>query len=93
MSGGVDLRPFPGNWEILCAWEITLNTIAIGRNSVVYIAESESESRKTGSWRFIVDCGTEDFFLDANRSLIKVLKEKHYNHIYLERKGAHNWPY
>ncbi len=94
MSGGVDLRPFPGNWEIplrlgnhsehYSNWE---------ENSVVYIAESESESRKTGSWRFIVDCGTEDFFLEANRSLSKVLKEKHYNYIYSERKGAHNWPY
>ena len=94
MSGGVDLRPFPENWDIpLRLGNHSKHYRNWEEHSVVYIAERASESREASRWRLIVDCGTEDFFLEANRSFRKVLEEKGYNYTYSERKGAHHWPY
>lgn len=90
MSGGVDLRPFTENWDLPMRlgkyenhkqnWE---------NNSVVVLAERAQPE----SYNFIIDCGTEDFFLDTNRNLDAILNEHGYDYEYSERKGAHNWPY
>ena len=90
MSGGVDLRPFTENWDLPMRlgkyenhkqnWE---------NNSVVVLAERAQPE----SYNFIIDCGTEDFFLDTNRNLDAILNNHGYDYEYSERKGAHNWPY
>lgn len=41
----------------------------------------------------IIDCGVDDFLIEANRLLNKKLLEKNVPHDYIERPGAHNWPY
>lgn len=41
----------------------------------------------------IIDCGTEDFFLNINRELRRKLLEAGVKHDYIERPGAHNWAY
>jgi enterochelin esterase-like enzyme len=41
----------------------------------------------------IIDCGTDDFFIDVNRNLHKALLERKIPHDYIERPGGHNWEY
>lgn len=40
-----------------------------------------------------IDCGTEDFLLDANRAYHAFLNEKGVEHEYEEHPGAHTWAY
>jgi S-formylglutathione hydrolase FrmB len=40
-----------------------------------------------------IDCGTEDFLLDSNRSFHAYLEEIGYAHEYEEFPGAHTWAY
>lgn len=89
MSGGVDIRPFPNNWDIKKRlgsypehkenWE---------KNSVinlVYLLD--------GDLKIIIDCGYDDFFFDDNKRLHDKLVERNIPHDYIERPGAHNWNY
>ena len=43
--------------------------------------------------RLIQMCGTEDFLLEENRTFDKTLNDLGYNHLYIEAKGDHEWPY
>jgi S-formylglutathione hydrolase FrmB len=40
-----------------------------------------------------LDCGTEDFLLDQNRTIKADLVRRKIPHIYLEYPGTHNWDY
>lgn len=40
-----------------------------------------------------IDCGTEDFLLEANRDFHSFLNKKGISHEYQEFPGAHNWAY
>jgi putative tributyrin esterase len=40
-----------------------------------------------------IDCGSEDFLIDANRYFHDLLKELKYPHEYEEHPGSHNWGY
>lgn len=40
-----------------------------------------------------IDCGTEDFLLEANRDFHAFLKENEVEHEYEEHPGEHNWEY
>lgn len=90
MSGGVDLRPFTNSWDLpLRLGEYATHPENWEENSVVVIAEiAEPEG-----YSLIIDCGTEDFFLEANRALDSTLEARGFNYDYSEREGAHNWPY
>jgi len=89
-SGGVDIRPFPNNWDLkkrlgdtaCCAanWE---------KNTVINVAEG----LKNGDLKLIIDCGVNDFFLEVNRSLHRKLLSRNIDHDYTERPGAHNNAY
>jgi len=90
MSGGVDIRPFPNNWDIAKRlgtlkdkpenWE---------KNTIVNMLDL----LKGSSLKLIIDCGVNDFFYDVNSNLHKKLLEIKYPHDYIERPGVHNWPY
>lgn len=41
----------------------------------------------------IIDCGIDDFLIDANRTLNRLLNEKNVPHDYIERPGKHDWEY
>ncbi len=41
----------------------------------------------------IIDCGVDDFLLEANRNLNRRLLEEGVPHDYIERPGAHDWEY
>lgn len=90
LSGGVDIRPFPNNWEIKKSLgEIGTNPENWERNTVINVADS----LKNKDLRLFIDCGTADFFFDVNRNLHKKLLERGIEHDYIERPGAHTWAY
>lgn len=90
MSGGVDIRPFPNNWDLHKRlgpysenkenWEN--NTVI----NMVYMLKADN-------LKLIFDCGTSDFFYDANKRLHNKLIERNIPHEYIERPGSHNWDY
>lgn len=90
MSGGVDIRPFPNNWDLAArlgkysqqpeAWE---------KNTVVNMLHLLTP----GLLSLIVDCGTEDFFYNVNVQLHQKLRERNIPHDFVSRPGAHNWTY
>ncbi|MGX1931032.1 alpha/beta hydrolase [Flagellimonas sp. 2504JD4-2] len=90
MSGGLDIRPFPDNWDLNKRlgnlsdhpenWE--KNTVF----NMVYMLRRDR-------LKLIFDCGTSDFFYDANKRLHQKLIERNIPHEYIERPGNHNWAY
>ncbi|WP_339739034.1 alpha/beta hydrolase family protein [uncultured Sunxiuqinia sp.] len=90
MSGGLDIRPFPNNWDIAkrlgtyaenkTNWEE--NTVI----NLVYLLDGRN-------LKLIFDCGVNDFFYDVNKRMHEKLLERNIPHEYVERPGAHNWEY
>lgn len=90
MSGGVDIRPFPNNWDIAKRigaqrefperWE---------QNTVMGLLHLLTPN----STKIIIDCGTEDFFYEINEKLHQELLYRNIPHDYISRPGAHNWEY
>ncbi|MBC7849927.1 MAG: esterase family protein [Chitinophagaceae bacterium] len=89
-SGGVDLRPFPNNWDL----SKRLGTYASSpeiweRHSVINLTHLLTPN----SIRLIIDCGTSDFFYQVNQNLHNKLLERNIAHTYVENPGQHNWEY
>ena len=89
-SGGVDIRPFPQSWGM---------SNHLGK-------EAENQSRwdahtvmtqldriQDGDLSLIIDCGTEDFFLEVNRKFHQELLKRGIRHDFIIRPGAHNINY
>lgn len=90
LSGGVDIRPFPNNWNIKDALgEEATNAANWERNTVINVADS----LRNGELRLLIECGISDFFIDVNRALHKKLMQQKIDHDYAERPGAHTWTY
>lgn len=90
MSGGVDFRPFPDNWDI----KKRLGTITEfpdnwNKNTVVNMLDLLPNN----SLKLIIDCGVDDFFMKVNRDLHAKMLDKKINHDYIERPGEHNLAY
>ncbi|MFD1256893.1 alpha/beta hydrolase [Mucilaginibacter terrae] len=90
MSGGVDIRPFPGNWELAKR----LGTFAKqqenwDKNTVINMLNLLSPN----SLALMMDCGTEDFFYKVNLALHEKLQYLNIPHDYVARPGTHNWSY
>ncbi|MEZ5041756.1 MAG: alpha/beta hydrolase family protein [Saprospiraceae bacterium] len=90
MSGGVDIRPFPNNWDI----KARLGTYAAhperwethSVTNLLYLLNGKSLS-------LIIDCGVDDFFYQVNAKLHDKMVERNIPHDYIERPGKHNWDY
>ena len=90
MSGGVDLRHSTKRWGIAQKlgpykkfphhWE---------QYSIVGII---SDLEKLAS-PVIIDCGTDDFFIEINRELYRMMLNKGIDHLYTEFPSAHTWEY
>ncbi len=90
MSGGVDIRSFPHNWDMAKRlgkyaeyperWE--KNTVI----NMLHLIEPNTLN-------IIIDCGTEDFFFKVNENLHQQLLLRNIKHDYITRPGAHNWSY
>ncbi|MDP4206538.1 MAG: alpha/beta hydrolase-fold protein [Bacteroidota bacterium] len=90
MSGGVDIRPFPNNWDMAQR----LGTYAEQadrweKNTVVNMLNLLTPN----SLAIIIDCGSEDFFYKVNENLHQQLLYRNIPHDYICRPGGHTWPY
>jgi S-formylglutathione hydrolase FrmB len=90
MSGGVDIRPFPENWDMAKR----LGSLAEhpeywGKYTVINMLHLLTAR----SLALIIDCGTDDFFYKVNENLHQQLLYRNIPHDYITRPGAHNWTY
>jgi len=99
MSGAVDL-----NWT---GWKISpefltrvkqgfQNTIGDTTNSSLYASYSVvnmADKMGTNGVKLIIDCGVDDFLIEANRELHHRLVYNHTAHDYTEHPGGHSWDY
>lgn len=90
MSGGVDLRPFPNNWDISKRIGTYATSPEVWEKSsiinMVHLLDGKS-------LKIIFDCGINDFFHQVNLNMHKKLIERNIPHDYTERPGKHNWKY
>lgn len=91
MSGGVDIRPFPNNWNIKDALGNYAENQEIWNEHTVI--NQIPYSLKYGNLSIIIDCGTEDFFYQVNQTLHEKLLSNHIPHDYITRPGSHNHQY
>lgn len=90
MSGGVDIRPFPNNWDM---------KVQLGERDLYskvwdsYTVINQLTGLRASGLRIFFDCGVDDFFFAVNNALHqKMLKEK-IDHEYVVRPGKHDWEY
>lgn len=90
MSGGVDIRPFPMAWDIAKRLGSYAENKEIWENNTVinllYLLNGKN-------LKFLIDCGIDDFFYDANLRLHNTLLERKIPHDYIERPGGHTNAY
>lgn len=89
-SGGVDIRPFPNNWDLSKRLGSFAEHADIWEKHTVTNMLHLLEPNKLA---LIIDCGTEDFFFPVNEKLHQKLLERNIPHDYITRPGAHNWQY
>lgn len=90
MSGGVDIVPFPGKWNLdnllgkqdehLDNWKA---------HSVINLVPLLSN----GKLNIIFDCGYDDFFFEVNNRLHEALLQQGIGHDFIVRPGNHSWKY
>ena len=90
MSGGVDIRPFPDNWDM----KNNLGTYSehkdIWDNHTVI---TQLYKIKPNALAIIIDCGKNDFFYEVNEALHKEMLYRNINHDYIVRPGDHTHEY
>ncbi len=90
MSGGVDIRPFPLNWDIAKSLGTYAdNKDAWDNNTVMELTHLLTPK----SLSLIIQCGTEDFFYNVNVKLHEKLLLNNIPHTFISNPGAHNWEY
>ncbi|HEX7411964.1 MAG TPA: alpha/beta hydrolase-fold protein [Bacteroidales bacterium] len=90
MSGGVDIRPFPNNWDMaLRLGSYSEHPENWEKNTVINLLHLV----KPNSLALLIDCGTEDFFFKVNENIHQQLLYRNIPHDYITRPGAHNWNY
>lgn len=89
-SGGVDIRPFPENWEMKKQLGEKSQDAELWDN---YTVINQIDKIKNGDLALIIDCGYKDFFFEVNNSLHEKLLVNKIDHDYLVRPGMHNGQY
>ncbi|HVW61797.1 MAG TPA: GH92 family glycosyl hydrolase, partial [Puia sp.] len=90
MSGGVDLRPFPKNWDI----SRRLGTYdSFPQRWADHSVVNQTHLLKPGGLSLIFDCGTEDFFYKVNTQLHEKLLAEKIPHDFISRPGGHTAAY
>lgn len=90
MSGGVNLEPFPNNWDIAKRLgNYTQFPERWNKNSVVNM----TGLLKKNVPALLIDCGQDDFFYKSNIELHDKLASAKINHDFISRPGDHNWDY
>lgn len=90
MSGGLDIRPFPKNWQMSKQLgDIAANKEVWESHTVI----NQLDKIKNGDLALIIDCGLDDFFLKVNKSFHKALTERKIDHDFILRPGGHDSKY
>lgn len=90
MSGGVDIRPFPNNWNL----KDRLGTQKENRERWEdYTIIDQLYKIEPNTLEIIIDCGFEDFFFKVNEKLHQEMLYMNIKHDYITRPGAHNHDY
>jgi S-formylglutathione hydrolase FrmB len=67
-------------------------TAHVKDNLALYLVESQDpEQLKKVKW--YIDCGDDDFLINGNMELHRIMTEKEIPHEFRVRDGAHNWTY
>ncbi len=90
MSGGVDIRPFPRNWDMSKSIGIYADNKTVWDNHTI---ATHVEALRKISPNLIIDCGQDDFFFKVNEALHQELAAKKINHTYITSPGEHNNAY
>lgn len=89
-SGGVDIRPFPTNWQMnKQLGEFAANKGVWDQHTVI----NQIDKIQDGDLALIIDCGEQDFFLEVNKEFHKRLLARKISHDFITRPGAHNGKY
>lgn len=90
MSGGVDLTPFPSNWELARRLgDYDKNPATWKAYSVINM----TNLLKPGALAVTIECGADDFFYKANIDLHEKLLAAKIPHDFTIRPGGHTWDY
>ena len=89
-SGGMDIRPFPKNWDMAKQLgEYESNKEVWDNHTVI----NQIDKIENGDLAIIVDCGEDDFFLNVNKDLHNRLLERKIDHDFITRPGGHTGQY
>jgi putative tributyrin esterase len=99
MSGAVDMNTT--NWKIPQDFSSRIKQgfqklVGDTTNAGLYAAHSVvnmAEKIKVNKLKLIIDCGVDDFLIEANRELHRRLVYNGTPHDYTERPGGHTWEY
>ena len=86
-SGGMDIRPFPKNWDMSKQLGECESNKEVWDNHTVI---NQLDRLKDGSLAIIIDCGADDFFLQVNKAAHEALLKRGIGHDFIIRPGAHN---
>lgn len=89
-SGGLDIRPFPNNWDMAKQLGKECDNHAIWEEHTVI---NQIDRLQNGDLAIIMDCGYSDFFFEVNNNFHNKLLKYKIDHDYIVRPGAHNGPY
>jgi len=90
MSGGVDIRPFPNNWDIAkLLGTYAAKPVAWDNSSVNNLTHLLTPN----SLALIIQCGTDDFFYKVNTKLHDKLAYQNIPHTFIANPGGHTWQY
>lgn len=89
-SGGVDIRPFPNNWNMAkLLGEYADNPENWNQHTIMEL----THLIKPKSLALFIDCGTEDFFYGVNQKFHEKLVYLNIPHHFLTMPGGHSWEY
>lgn len=89
-SGGVDIRPFPNNWDM----SRLLGSESENREVwEAHTAINQIDRLRNGDLALIIDCGYGDFFFEVNNEFHRKLLKYKIDHDFLVRPGVHNGEY
>ena len=90
MSGAVDLDDLKTKFDVIKRLGDTLTQAGTWKK---YNVTQIADTLRNGGVKLLVDCGTSDMFIAANRRLHEKLQQHGVAHDYTERNGEHNWAY
>jgi len=90
MSGGVDIMPFPENWEMKKYLGIKAEN---SRRWEDYSVLGQLNKLIPNRQQLIITCGTDDFFYQVNLKLHEKLTYNNIPHTFISNPGAHTWDY